>query len=89
MVRAMIFSPFLIRVFTPATVSPQETGEFPLYEAMMELFRFWYRVLLSGEAPVEDAPEHGCVSRRAMMNVAAGNEYRDFIAGYYTRMKLN
>src|SRR6185369_12634177 len=84
-VRAMVFSPFLIRVLTPATVSPQETGDFPLYEAMMELFRFWYPVLLSGDDPAGDAPEHGCVSKRAMMNAAGGNEYRDFMAGYYTQ----
>jgi len=88
MVRAMVFSLFLIRVLTPATLSPQETGAFPPYEAMMEAFSSGYP-LLSGDDPAGDAPEQGGVRKRAMMNAAVGNEYRDFMAGYYTRMKLN
>jgi len=88
MVKAIIFSRVLIRVLTPATDSPQETGAFPPYEAMIEAFSSGYPVL-SGDDPAGDAPEHGSVRKRAMMNAAVGNEYRDFMAGYYTRMKLN
>src|SRR6185369_2015178 len=87
-VRAMVFSPFLIRVLTPATVSPQETGDFPPKEAVIEALSSGYPVL-SGDDPAGDAAEQGGVRKRAMMNAAVGNEYRDFMAGYYTRMKLN
>jgi hypothetical protein len=38
MVRAIVFSPLLIRVFTPLTVSHQKAGVFLLYEAMREAF---------------------------------------------------
>ena len=86
MVRAMVFSPFLIRVLTPATFSPQETGDLPLYEAMIEAFSSWY--LLSGD-DAGDAPEQGGVRKSAMMNAADGKEYPEFMVRYYTSVKLN